>query len=276
VSGDRYQLGDLLHLMARLRDPASGCPWDIEQDFASIVPSTIEELYEVVELIEAERYSELPDELGDLLFQIVFYAQLGSERELFEFADVVHAITTKLLRRHPHVFVDGDLYGAERSGPAPAKQQLSTQWQAIKAAEKAAAPATPQPLWGDLPAGLPALAAAQKISAQVARVGFDWPDAAGPLAKVGEELAELQAELPAGNSAAIEEEYGDLLLAAVNLGRHLGLDAEQALRRANDKFRRRFGTMVESGGAADRAPESRSIEQWQERWEQVKAAEKRG
>ncbi len=270
MSGDRYQLGDLLHLMARLRDPASGCPWDIEQDFASIVPSTIEELYEVVELIEAERYSELPDELGDLLFQIVFYAQLGSERELFEFADVVHAITTKLLRRHPHVFVDGDLYGAKRSGPAPAKQQLSTQWQAIKAAERAERAAPLQrPLWGELPAGLPALAAAQKIAEQAARIGFDWPDAAGPLAKVGEELAELQAELAAGNRSASEEEYGDLLLAAVNLGRHLGVDAEQALRRANDKFRRRFTAMIDENGL-----QPLSAEQWQARWETVKAAEK--
>lgn len=267
MSDDRYQLGDLLYLMARLRDPASGCPWDIEQDFSSIVPSTIEELYEVVELIEAERYAELPDELGDLLFQIVFYTQLGSERELFEFADVVHAITTKLLRRHPHVFVDGQLYGARRDGPAPPPEVLSAQWQAIKAAERGA-PQRAQ-LLGDLPAGLPALAAGQKITEQAARVGFDWPDTSGPLAKVGEELAELQAELAAGNRAASEEEYGDLLLAAVNLGRHLGVDAEQALRRANDKFRRRFAAMIDENGV-----QPLSAEQWQARWEQVKADEK--
>ncbi|TFH68505.1 nucleoside triphosphate pyrophosphohydrolase [Gammaproteobacteria bacterium LSUCC0057] len=267
-----YQLDDLLYLMARLRDADSGCPWDIDQDFASIVPSTIEELYEVVELIEAERYSELPAELGDLLFQIVFYAQLGREQGLFEFADVVQSITEKLLRRHPHVFVDGQLYGRRRQGPPPTAAQLSQQWRQIKAAERAqyGAPRRSPALWGELPAGLPALAAAQKLTAEAAHLGFDWPDEAGPMAKIAEELAELRDEVAAGDQPRVAEEYGDLLLAVVNLGRHLQVDAEQALRSANDKFRLRFTAMV----AATEAPLApRSIDAWQALWEQVKASE---
>ena len=274
MSQQRYQLDDLLHLMARLRDTDNGCPWDLKQDFQSIVPSTIEELYEVVELIEAERFSELPDELGDLLFQIVFYAQLGSERGEFAFADIIQAITEKLLRRHPHVFVDGDLYGRRRCAVAPTDSELAEQWQQIKAAEKAQCSGDSMPaaasLWGDAPAGLPALAAAQKISAQAARLGFDWPTVDGPLAKVGEELAELRVELDSGAAERIAEEYGDLLLAAVNLGRHLDIDAEQALRAANQKFRRRFAAMVEGEQKPD---QTRSIDDWQILWERVKVAE---
>ena len=274
MTAHNYRLNDLLHLMSRLRDPESGCPWDLEQNFHSIVPSTIEELYEVVELIEAERFDELPDELGDLLFQIVFYAQLGRERGLFSFDDVVDAITRKLLRRHPHVFVEGDLYGAMRQGPAPEKSVLSEQWQQIKAAEKAQRSEQPKPpatsLWGDLPAGLPALAAAQKISAQAARLGFDWPTVAGPVAKVSEELNELKAEIDLASRPAIEGEYGDLLLAVVNLGRHLNIDAEQALRSANNKFRRRFGAMLDLHSGPHK---TLSAEDWDVLWEQIKADE---
>ena len=274
MAEQHYCLNDLLHLMSRLRAPQGGCPWDLEQNFHSIVPSTIEELYEVVELIEAERFDELPDELGDLLFQIVFYAQLGREQGLFNFDDVIDAITRKLLRRHPHVFVDGDLYGAVRQGPAPEKSVLSEQWQQIKAAEKAQRSEQPNPpvasLWGDLPAGLPALAAAQKISAQAARLGFDWPTVAGPVAKVSEELNELKAEIDLASRPAIEEEYGDLLLAVVNLGRHINIDAEQALRTANNKFRRRFGAMLDLHSEPLNAL---SGDDWDVLWEQVKAAE---
>ena len=274
MAEQHYCLNDLLHLMSRLRAPQGGCPWDLEQNFHSIVPSTIEELYEVVELIEAERFDELPDELGDLLFQIVFYAQLGREQGLFNFDDVIDAITRKLLRRHPHVFVDGDLYGAVRQGPAPEKSVLSEQWQQIKAVEKAQRSEQPNPpvapLWGDLPAGLPALAAAQKISAQAARLGFDWPTVAGPIAKVSEELNELKAEIDLGSSPAIDEEYGDLVLAVVNLGRHLNIDTEQALRTANNKFRRRFGAMLNLRSERCNAL---SGDDWEVLWEQVKAAE---
>lgn len=274
MAEQHYSLNDLLHLMSRLRAPQGGCPWDLEQNFHSIVPSTIEELYEVVELIEAERFDELPDELGDLLFQIVFYAQLGREQGLFNFDDVIDAITRKLLRRHPHVFVDGDLYGAVRQGPAPEKSVLSEQWQQIKAAEKAQRSEQPNPpvapLWGDLPAGLPALAAAQKISAQAARLGFDWPTVAGPVAKVSEELNELKAEIDLASRPAIEEEYGDLLLAVVNLGRHINIDAEQALRTANNKFRRRFGAMLDLHSEPYNALSGDDCDVL---WEQVKAAE---
>lgn len=274
MTEQHYSLNDLLHLMCRLRAPQGGCPWDLEQNFHSIVPSTIEELYEVVELIEAERFDELPDELGDLLFQIVFYAQLGREQGLFNFDDVIDAITRKLLRRHPHVFVDGDLYGAVRQGSAPEKSVLSEQWQQIKAAEKAQRSEQPNPpvatLWGDLPAGLPALAAAQKISAQAARLGFDWPTVAGPVAKVSEELNELKAEIDLASRPAIEEEYGDLLLAVVNLGRHINIDAEQALRTANNKFRRRFGAMLDLHSEPLNAL---SGDDWDVLWEQVKATE---
>ncbi len=219
----------LLEIMQRLRDPRDGCPWDREQDFASIAPHTIEEAYEVADAIERADLDALRDELGDLLFQVVFHSQLASELGRFRFDDVVDAICDKLTRRHPHVF------GGVRIADA---QEQTRAWERIKAAERRAQDGEAGALFG-IPAALPALTRARKLGARAADTGFDWPDAAGPRAKIDEELAEL--DRTAGDPARIEAELGDLLFSVVYLSRHLDVDPESALRRANDRFARRFG-----------------------------------
>jgi MazG family protein len=233
--------------MARLRDPDIGCPWDVEQDFSSIAPYTIEEAYEVADAIERNDLDELRDELGDLLLQVVFHAQMAEEQGVFAFRDVVATITDKMIRRHPHVF------GDERRGNEAG--QLA-RWEEIKAAERAGRDdgAAPSELDG-IARALPALMRAQKLGKRAARVGFDWPDVAGSRAKVDEELAELDAELARPGGARPErlhEELGDVLFSAVNLCRHTGVDAEEALRDANGRFERRFRLMEaerrEAGG----------------------------
>jgi MazG family protein len=217
--------------MRRLRAPQGGCPWDREQTFASIVPHTLEEAYEVADVIERERLDELPGELGDLLFQIVFYAQLGAEAGLFDFDDVVREIEGKLRHRHPHVFGGAEV--ADAAG-------VSRQWEALKATERAAtASAAPSEL-DAVPAALPALSRARKLQQRAARVGFDWPEVGAVVAKLDEEIAEFKAALAAGSAADIDDELGDVLFAAVNLSRHLGRDAEALLRAASRKFERRF------------------------------------
>ena len=218
----------LLQIMARLRDPAHGCPWDREQDFASIAPHTIEEAYEVADAIERADLDSLRDELGDLLFQVAFHAQLASESGAFSFDDVVEAICAKLTRRHPHVF------GGARIADAGEQTRA---WERIKAAEREARGGDGGAL-ADIPAALPALTRAQKLGARAAQAGFDWPGADGPRAKIDEELAELDR---AGDPGRVQAELGDLLFSVVNLARHLGADPETALRRANDRFARRFG-----------------------------------
>jgi MazG family protein len=225
----------LLGIMARLRDPARGCPWDLEQDFRSIAPHTVEEAYEVADAIERDDLGALRDELGDLLFQVVFHARLADERGRFAFDDVVNAICDKLERRHPHVFGDASVADAEEQTRA---------WERMKREERAAR--GDLGALADVPLALPALTRARKLGARAAAAGFDWPDAAGPRAKVDEELAELDRAAASGDPAACEAELGDLLFSVVNLARHLQVDPEFALRQANDRFARRYRHVEEA------------------------------
>ena len=219
----------LLEIMARLRDPARGCPWDLQQDFRSIAPHTLEEAYEVADAIEQGDLAKLRDELGDLLFQVAFHAQLASEGNAFAFDDVVDAICDKLTRRHPHIF--GDAVIADAAEQSAAWERMKREERAVRGDAGALA---------DVPIALPALTRARKLGARAAQAGFDWPDAAGPRAKVDEELAELDAARNSSDPAAREAELGDLLFSVVNLARHLDVDPESALRRANERFARRY------------------------------------
>lgn len=246
MSAER-NIAELLELMARLRDPQSGCPWDLRQDFRSIAPHTLEEACEVIDAIEREDYGHLPEELGDLLFQVVFYAQLGRERGWFDFAAIVSGLVEKLLGRHPHVFPDGTLQSRRsRRAGAPDTAAVKETWERIKQRERDARGAT-GPL-GEIPLTLPALARAAKLQKRAARTGFDWPDWTPVPARIREELAEVEAAAAAGERAHIEEEVGDLLFACVNLARHLGVDGDAALRGANRKFERRFAAMLAAAG----------------------------
>jgi ATP diphosphatase len=222
----------LLDIMAALRDPAGGCPWDRAQSFASIAPYTIEEAYEVADAIAAGNLAALRDELGDLLFQVVYHARLAEEAGAFGFADVARAIADKMVRRHPHVFGDA---AARDAGAQTAA------WETLKAAERAAQVGTGA--LAGVPAGLPALTRAEKLTARAARVGFDWPDAAAVLDKLDEETAELRAELDGGDPARIADELGDMLFVLANLARKLGQDPEACLHAASRKFTRRFNAM---------------------------------
>lgn len=236
-----YQLNDLLYLMARLRHPDGGCPWDLQQDFASIVPHTLEEAYEVADAIEREDFAHLPSELGDLLFQVVYYSQLGQEQQLFDFGTVVHSITEKLVRRHPHVFPDGDLYGQIQQ-VALGTEQVKERWEEIKQQERAEQAESEQVVsaLADIPLNLPALSRALKIQKRASHVGFDWSSLAPVLDKVSEELQEVREAIASAEPAAISEELGDLLFATVNVARHLKVDPETALRAANIKFSQRL------------------------------------
>lgn len=260
-----YTLANLLRIVQRLRDPEHGCPWDLAQDFQSIVPSTLEECYELVAAIEAQDYPHVEDELGDVLFQVVFYAQLGRERGLFDFASVVHRLADKLLRRHPHVFADARIEGVPGDGGAA---QVQERWEAIKAAERA--DRDQHGVLDDVPVALAALPRAQKLQRRAARVGFDWPDTRAVQRKLNEELAELREALAADDSEAIAEEFGDLLFTLVNLGRHLQLDAETALRGASRKFEQRFRRMEASARARGVGLDSLSDSALDELWEAAK------
>ena len=245
---DRYGLDDLLRIMERLRDPETGCPWDLKQDFRSIVPSTIEECYELAAAIEHADYDHVAEELGDVLFQVVFYGQLGREAGLFDFPQVVHTLADKLVRRHPHVFADGTIEGVVRGELD--EQQVKAQWETIKAEERVARDQTRA--LADVPVALPALPRAQKLQKRAGRVGFDWDGPAGVLARLEEELAELREAVAAGKGAAVAGELGDLLFTCVNLARHLKVDGETALRGANARFEARF-TAMEDAVLADGA-----------------------
>ncbi len=236
-----YQLTDLLYLMARLRDPNGGCPWDLQQDFASIVPHTLEEAYEVADAIEREDFAHLPSELGDLLFQVVYYSQLGQEQQLFDFSTVVHSITEKLVRRHPHVFADGQLYGAAHVSGVNS-EQVKERWEEIKQQERAeqAQPEQVVSVLADIPLNMPALSRALKIQKRASSVGFDWSSLPPVLAKVDEELQEVREAIASGDHAAISEELGDLLFATVNVARHIKVNPETSLRAANIKFSERL------------------------------------
>lgn len=250
--------------MARLRDPVAGCSWDIQQDYASIAPSTIEEAYEVVDAIEKQDFVHLKEELGDLLFQVIFYSQLGKEENRFEFAGVVSDLVAKLVRRHPHVFPEGDLHSrVENRHTLPL--EVKARWEMIKQQERAEKGAVG--ILADVPVNLPALTRATKLQKRAASVGFDWSDVAGPIAKVREELMEVEEALADKDIAAVEEELGDLLFAVVNISRFLKIDAEQALRFANQKFERRFH-YIEKNAPAPLT--ETSIETMNQLWDEAK------
>lgn len=258
-------LDRLLAIMDRLRDPEGGCPWDIEQDFGSIAPYTIEEAYEVADAIERQDMAELKDELGDLLFQVVFHSQMAQEAGHFRFEDVAEAISEKMLRRHPHVFGDADARDAQT--------QISA-WEAQKAAERAEKADRDPSVLANLPVALPALLRAEKLSKRAARVGFDWPEVAQVLEKIDEELAEVREAVAENDPAHIEEEVGDLLFAISNLARKLQLDPETALRKANAKFERRFrgveARLNEQGSSVQEA----DLEAMEAMWLSVKNEER--
>jgi ATP diphosphatase len=256
MTGQTNEIQRLLDIMAALRDPEKGCPWDRQQSFATIAPYTIEEAYEVADAIARNDMAALPDELGDLLFQVVFHARLGEEAGLFTFADVARAIADKMIRRHPHVFA-----GAAQSS-----------WEEHKSAERAAR--AQSGILADIPIGLPALTRAAKLSARAARVGFDWPDIDQVLEKLAEETAELRAEFPQADPEKLADELGDMLFVMVNLARKLGLDPEACLRGANDKFSRRFGGVEERLAAEGKAPSDATLAEMEAHWHQVKVAAK--
>jgi MazG family protein len=267
-------LSRLLEIMRRLRAP-EGCPWDREQDFASIAPFTIEEAYEVAEAIgqlravgnpRADDARILEGELGDLLFQVVFHAQMGSERQWFDFASVADAISHKLTERHPHVFADA---------PKGSGAELNRAWEEHKSRERAAGAKGLPSEMADVPLALPALARASKLGKRAGRVGFDWPDAAGVRAKIDEELAEMD-ELAPGERERRAEELGDLLFATANWARHQGIDPEEALRLANAKFERRFRAMELLARTRGMTLKGLGADAWDALWNEVKLAEKPG
>jgi len=257
----------LLEIMRRLRDPQSGCPWDIEQDFASIAPYTIEEAYEVADAIERGSMEELQGELGDLLLQVVYHAQMAEEAGAFSFADVVEGISEKMVRRHPHVFGD-------ESRDKSAAQQTAD-WETVKAAERAKRGEDASVLDG-VAVGLPALTRAVKLQKRAARVGFDWPDMGQVIDKIAEEAAELHEAVGAADPAHIAEEYGDLAFVMANLARHLELDPEEVLRAANRKFIRRFKAVEAELRAIGKEPETSDLEEMDRLWDEVKARDKKG
>ncbi|MFL5178618.1 MAG: nucleoside triphosphate pyrophosphohydrolase [Microvirga sp.] len=263
----------LLAIMAALRTPGSGCPWDLEQDFATIAPYTIEEAYEVAEAIARGDLLDLKDELGDLLLQVVFHARMAEEAGAFDFGDVVESITGKLIRRHPHVFGD-----ARDLSPAGVKALWGEIKQAEKAERRRERGEAEEPAAAGLagvPAGLPALARAEKLTRKAATVGFDWPDAAQVVGKIEEEAREVREALEAGSRGEIEDEIGDLLFAVVNLARHAGVDPESALRGANAKFERRFGAVEQALAAAGRTPADASLDDMEDLWVKAKELERR-
>jgi ATP diphosphatase len=255
-------LASLLEIMAALRTPGTGCPWDLEQSFATIAPYTIEEAYEVADAIAHGDLAELRDELGDLLLQVVFHARMAEEIDAFDFGGVVESITDKLIRRHPHVF--GALGGLSAD-------EVETLWAKIKAEEKAKNSPV-RGLLADVPVALPGLTRAVKLQSKAATVGFDWADARLVLAKIREETDEIEAALGDGDTSAVNDEIGDLLFAVANLARHVGADPEGAVRRTNRKFERRFGYIEKE--IARRGGEPASLAEMDALWNEAKGFEK--
>ena len=254
-----HEIDRLLTIMAQLRNPDGGCPWDLEQNFASIAPYTIEEAYEVAEAIAQNDMVNLKEELGDLLLQVVFHAQMAGELGAFTFDDVVKTVNDKMVRRHPHVFGDATI--------ATAEAQV-THWELLKAVERNEKQNART--LADIPAALPALIRAQKLQARAARVGFDWPNTVGVIAKIHEELAEVEEALMIGNAAHIAEELGDLLFAVTNLARFVKADAETALRDANAKFTRRFEHIEDALTAQDRPLLGTPLDELEALWQAAK------
>ncbi len=257
------QISRLLTIMTRLRDPDHGCPWDVEQDFSTIAPYTIEEAYEVADAIERNNMDDLRDELGDLLLQVVFHARIAEEAGSFEFGDVAQSISDKMIRRHPHVF------GTEQERDSDTQTRA---WEEQKAEERAQRGA--KGALSDVPQGLPALLRAEKLGKRASRVGFDWPEVRQVIAKVEEEIAEVEAEIPGADPAGLEHEVGDLLFAVAQLARHLKVNPETALRRANRRFESRFGHVEMALAADDRLPADASLEELETHWSAAKAAER--
>jgi ATP diphosphatase len=256
----------LIEIMAALRTPGSGCPWDLEQTYETVAPYTLEEAYEVADAIARGRLDELRDELGDLLLQVVFHARMAEEEGRFDFGGVVEAITTKMIRRHPHVFADAE-------GKTIAHVQ--GMWEQIKAEEKAErGEAAPSGALAGVPAALPALTRALKLQNKAGRVGFDWNDPRAVLAKIREEADEIEAEIEAGDTARAGAEVGDLLFAVVNLARHMEADPEGVLRGTNAKFERRFASIEKALAARGKTPEQSTLAEMDALWDDAKAAEK--
>jgi nucleoside triphosphate diphosphatase len=271
VNADRAEsgLGELLAIMVALRTPVTGCPWDLEQTFATIAPYTIEEAYEVADAIQRGHMADLREELGDLLLQVVYHAQIATEAGTFTFADVADGISRKMIRRHPHVFGDA---AARAAGAAKGF------WEKIKAEEKAAKgviKSAPSVL-ADVPLGLPGLTRAVKLQEKAARVGFDWPDIGPVFDKMREELAELEEVVAKGDKAGIQDEFGDLLFVMANVARHLGVDPETAVRGTNAKFTRRFQGIEAALAKDGRTPADSDLDEMDALWNAVKMAEPKG
>jgi ATP diphosphatase len=255
----------LIEIMAALRTPGSGCPWDLEQTFRTIAPYTLEEAYEVADAIARGDLADLKDELGDLLLQVAFHARMAEEQGAFDFGDVVETVTAKLVRRHPHVFADAEGRTVEA---------VEGLWERIKAEEKAGqGEAGPSSALDGVPLALPALTRALKLQDKAGRVGFDWNDPRSVLAKIREEADEIEAELDSPDKAKAAAEVGDLLFAVVNLARHLGADPEDVLRQTNLKFERRFGSIERALAARGKTPKDASLAEMDALWDAAKAAE---
>jgi len=266
MSGTQYNVSDLLRVMQRLRDPQTGCPWDLGQDFQSIVPATLEECYELAQAIEQEDYVHVAEELGDVLFQVIFYAQLGKEQNLFSFDAIVTTLVEKLIRRHPHVFAGGEIEGVVHLHRSV--DEVSKTWEAIKQTERNSK--NHLGILADIPLALPALPRAQKVQKRAAQVNFDWVDTPAVLDKLQEELEELRRATSANDTEEIHDELGDVLFTTVNLARHLGMDAEESLRRATAKFERRFRLMEKTVAADGGALSDMSEVQLDHLWRRAK------
>lgn len=251
----------LIEIMAKLRDPNAGCPWDLAQDFKSIAPCTIEEAYEVADAIERMDFEELPDEVGDLLFQVVFYARLGEEQGRFDFVEIVERIIDKLERRHPHIFADQTFDDPEA---------VAANWERIKAEERRAKGEVDESILAGISRGLPEFTRCVKLQKRAARVGFEWPDIASVLMKLDEEVLELKEAIASRNKDAIEDELGDALLVLTNVARHLKIDPAQALRRANEKFEHRFRAMEAAARQQGQSLEAMDLDAQEALWQSVK------
>ncbi|MDC0662639.1 nucleoside triphosphate pyrophosphohydrolase [Marinobacter sp. SS21] len=279
-----YTLDDLKYLMARLRKPDTGCPWDLKQDFASIVPHTLEEAYEVADAIEREDFPHLEDELGDLLFQVVFYSQLGREQGHFEFDSIVDNLVRKLVRRHPHVFPDGTLASEVDPDNRPTEAEIKASWERIKAEERAQASqrtvaAAASSRLDGIARTLPAMARAEKLQRRASHHGFDWPSVEPVFDKLHEEIDELkealqQAQAGTGDPAAVADELGDLLFVCVNLARFMRVNPEQALQGTNHKFETRFRAIEAKLADEGRDMDSEPLEALDRIWQSVKGVEK--
>lgn len=278
----RYTLDDLLTLMDVLRDPVQGCPWDVRQNWDSIVPHTLEEAYEVADAIERRAFDELPGELGDLLFQVVYYARFGREEGRFDFGDVVHTLTAKMLRRHPHVFPDGTLDSRrppDVDAEAVEERYVKQRWETLKADEREQRAEAPPSALDDVPRTLPALSRAAKLGKRAAGAGFDFPDTRGVLDKIREELAEVEQALASDDdahvkAAHVKEEVGDLLFAVTNLARRIKADPEQCLRATNAKFEFRFRYVERQLAGQGLQPIEAPLDEMERHWQAAKTTEK--